>query len=74
MPRLQPRGPWFAHDSPLEEAVMSEPVSESARFPGNWEQYRETRRTQRTSIPNQRRYQWLSSRIPWQKNRQSRKG
>jgi hypothetical protein len=54
----------FALDSSLEEAVMGEPVSESARFPGNWEQYRETRRTQRTSIPNQRRYQWLSSRIP----------
>ena len=32
----------FVPDSPLEEAVMSEPVSEGAPFPGNWEKYRET--------------------------------
>jgi hypothetical protein len=27
---------WFAHDSALEEAVSSEPVSE-AKFPASWE-------------------------------------
>ena len=30
----------FARDSPLEEAVLSELVSE-AKFPGNWEKYRD---------------------------------
>jgi len=30
----------FAPDSPLEEAVLSELVSE-AKFPGNWEKYRD---------------------------------
>ena len=34
--RTSPRSPWFAHDSPLEEAVSSEPVSE-AKFPASRE-------------------------------------
>jgi hypothetical protein len=54
----------FARDSPLEEAVMSEPVSEGAPFPGNWEKYRETHRTHRTSVPDLRQYQWFTSQIP----------
>jgi hypothetical protein len=34
------RSLWFAKDSALEEAVLSELVSE-AKFPGNWEKYRD---------------------------------
>jgi hypothetical protein len=32
-----PRGTDGLHDSPLEEAVSSEPVSENRKFPASWE-------------------------------------
>jgi len=35
-----PAAEGFVADSPLEERVSSEPVSE-AQFPGNWEKYRD---------------------------------
>jgi hypothetical protein len=38
----------FAQDSPLEKAVMSEPVS-GGQFPGYWEKYRESEPNHDTS-------------------------
>src|SRR5438046_2684994 len=39
-PRQRATKPGSHMTPSLEEAVMSEPVSESAPFPGNWEKYR----------------------------------
>jgi hypothetical protein len=53
----------FAVDSLLEEAVMSEPVSE-VRFPGYWEKYRVSQPRHERALSNLLRYQRLTSSIP----------
>jgi hypothetical protein len=72
--RAATNGEWAFGDEGFKRQIATALTRRVAPLPkgrrrnatadGNWEKYRETRRTQRTSIPNLRRYQWFSSQIP----------
>jgi hypothetical protein len=53
----------FATDSPLEERVMSEPVSEGG-FPGYWEKYRVFQSSDARTPSKREEYHRVTCRIP----------